>query len=256
MNEMVCVIILVMQILWMILAALCGIYGFVVFGARSGTLFFAVWFLLAAFFLICALLARFGWPAWVPVFWRRALYVAVAAGVALLLFVEGLVLSHFRESGSPGLDYVIVLGAQVRETGPTVVLRWRLDTAYDYLVANPDTVCIVSGGQGENEPRPEADVMRDYLVGYGIAPERILVENESRNTIENIRNSMKLIDPGRDRVGIVTNDFHMFRACAIAKKQGIRNTQGISAHSLMLFLPNNMLREFAGVMKDTLLGNM
>ena len=245
-----------MYILLILLALVCGIYGFVVFGARSGTLFFAVWFLLAAFFLVCALLARFGWPAWVPVICRRVLYAVIAAGVALLLIVEGLVLSSFRETGSPGLDYVIVLGAQVRETGPTVVLRWRLDTAFDYLVANPDTVCIVSGGQGENEPRPEADVMRDYLVEYGIAPERILVENESRNTVENIRNSMKLFDPERDSAGIVTNDFHMFRACAIAKKQGVQNAQGIAAHSLMLFLPNNMLREFAGVMKDTLLGNM
>ena len=98
--------------------------------------------------------------------------------------------------------------------------------------------------------------MRDYLVEAGIAPERIITETSSRNTIENIRNTIPLLDPAKDRVGIVTNDFHMYRALAIARKQGMANAQGISAHSLMLFLPNNMLREVAGVLKDQLMGNM
>ena len=249
-----------MQYVWQfvfIAAALLSLgYGFVVMGARSGTMFFTVWFFLAAFFVLCALLVRFGWPAWCPVPVRRILYGLVAPGVILLVIVEGRILTRFRATAPAGLDYLIVLGAQVRETGPTVVLRWRLDAALAYLEINPETVCIVSGGQGPNEPAPEAEVMRDYLTERGIAPARILVENESHNTVENIRFSMRLIDPANDSVGIVTNDFHLLRATSIAKKQGIANAHGIAAHSLALFLPNNMLREFVGVMKDTLLGNM
>lgn len=239
-----------------ILSAVCVLYGFVVMGARSGTKFFLVWFLGAAFFFVCAYLLRTGRPSFLPQWLARACLAAVAAGFLLLVIIEAQVLLHFREKAKPDLDVIIVLGAQIRETGPTVVLRWRLDAAYEYLVANPDTRCIVSGGQGENEPRPEADAMRDYLVEAGIAPDRIVTERTSRNTVENIRNSMELFDAQNESAGIVTNDFHMYRALAIAKKQGIAGAQGISAESLLLFLPNNMLRECAGVLKDKLTGNM
>ena len=245
-----------LPILLILLSVICAAYGVVVFGARSGTKFFLVWFFGAAFFLVCALLARFGWPPFLPLWLKRACALAVAAGVLLVVLIEAQVLLHFRETADTGLDYVIVLGAQIRETGPTVVLRWRLDAAYDYLTENPDTVCIVAGGQGANEPRPEAEAMRDYLADAGISPERIITETQSRNTIENIRNTIGLIDPVNDTVGIVTNDFHMYRALAIARKQGMVNAQGISARSLMLFLPNNMFREVAGVLKDKLMGNM
>ena len=256
--------------MFILAAVACAAYGLVVLGARSGTKFFMVWFAGAFFFLVCALLARFGWPSFFPAWVRYAFYAIVASGVLLAAVVEANVLKHFRETADPDLDYIVVLGAQIRETGPTVVLRWRLDAAYEYLVENPETVCIVAGGQGANEPRPEAEAMRDYLVEAGISPERIVTETASRNTIENIRNVLELpgnmagedgkraylLDPANDTVGIVTNDFHMFRALAIARKQGIVNAQGISAHSLALFLPNNMLREVAGVLKDKLLGNM
>lgn len=245
-----------LQILLFILSALCLLYGFVVMGARSGTGFFLVWFIGAAFFFACAWIARHGRPSFLPPGAARALLVLIAAGVLLLVTIEARVLGHFRETGEPGLDVIIVLGAQIRETGPTVILRWRLDAACEYLVANPDTLCIVSGGQGENEPWPEADSMRDYLVEAGISPDRILTERTSRNTVENIQNSMELFDADQKSAGIVTNDFHMYRALAIAKKQGIRDAQGIAAHSLLLFLPNNMLRECAGVLKDILAGNM
>ena len=246
-------------VLLVLLAAVCVCYGFVVFGARSGTKFFLVWFFGAFFFLTCALLVRSGWPSFIPGPVRGIFYAVVAIGVLLVVVIETNVVKHFRETAAPDLDYIIVLGAQIRETGPTVVLRWRLDAAYAYLVENPDTVCVTAGGQGANEPCPEAEMMRDYLVEAGISPERIVTETTSRNTVENIRNVLALPglpDPAAARVGIVTNDFHMYRALAIAKKQGIVHAQGISARSLALFLPNNMFREVAGVLKDRLQGNM
>ena len=98
--------------------------------------------------------------------------------------------------------------------------------------------------------------MKEYLLQCGVPSDRILTEPESRNTMENIRNSMLLMDPETDRVGIVTNNFHLYRACAIARKAGIRNVSGIAASSTPLFLPNNMLREFLGVVKDKAEGNI
>ena len=232
----------ILHILFLALSILCAGYGFVVMGARSGTKFFLVWFLAAAFFLACALVARFGWPAILPRWTARVCAVLVAAGVLLLVAIEGQVLAHFREKGEPGLDVIIVLGAQIRETGPTVVLRWRLDAAYEYLATNPGTRCIVSGGQGANEPRPEADAMKDYLVERGISPERILTETASRNTVENILNSMNLFDADKDSVGIVTNDFHMYRPCHRKKEGDLKRTGNCGAFPDALFTQQHAAR--------------
>lgn len=76
--------------------------------------------------------------------------------VVVLATFCGMIIGEFSSTGKQNLDYMIVLGAQVHEDGPSVVLKYRLDAAIDYLNENPDTNCIVSGGQGANEPFPEA----------------------------------------------------------------------------------------------------
>ena len=149
-----------------------------------------------------------------------------------------------------------MLGAQVRVNGPSVVLRHRLDAAVEYLAENPETKCIVSGGQGVNEPVTEAEGMALYLIQHGIAEERILLEDQSGNTLQNMRFSMALIEEPEASVGIVTNDFHLYRAVRIARKQGLANACGIAAYSNRLYLPNNMLRECMGILKDWIFGNL
>jgi uncharacterized SAM-binding protein YcdF (DUF218 family) len=146
------------------------------------------------------------------------------------------------------MDYIIVLGAQVYENGPSTVLQFRLDKAIEYLDDNPETICIVSGGQGYNEPFPEAVGMAAYLEDNGISEDRIILESESSNTEENIANSMVLIEETAS-VGIVTNNFHVFRAVQTAKREGLENVCGIAADTTKLYLPNNMLREFFGEVK-------
>ena len=144
----------------------------------------------------------------------------------------------------------------MREDGPSVVLRYRLDTAISYLNENPNTICIVSGGQGFNEPFSEAEGMADYLIENGIEKSRILLEDESTNTLENIRNSKALMESSYNGVGIVTNNFHVFRAVQLAKAQGLENVCGIAADSSKIYLPNNVLRECCGILKDWLLNNI
>ncbi|MBO6007024.1 MAG: YdcF family protein [Lachnospiraceae bacterium] len=168
-----------------------------------------------------------------------------------------MVVSGFMDSEKENLDYIIVLGSQVKPSGPAVVTRLRLDRAYEYAVNNPDTVIIVSGGQGSNEPATEASVMKEYLVSKGIDESRIIAEDKSTNTSENLQFSMALTDGLQDSsVGIVSSEFHMFRALAIAKKCGYTDTYGIPARSVRLYLPNNMLRESIGILKDFLMGNL
>ena len=134
----------------------------------------------------------------------------VVVGVVLFLIIEKGVVSGFFEEGQDNLDYIIVLGAQVRESGPSVVLKYRLDRAIDYLEENPNTKCIVSGGQGKNEPFAEAVGMAAHLQKNGIDGKRIIVEAESRTTEENIKNSKTFLEENAS-VGIITYDFHMFR---------------------------------------------
>ena len=145
---------------------------------------------------------------------------------------------------------MIILGAQWKTSGPSYVLQKRLDKAIEYLNANPETKVIVSGGQGYNEPISEAEGMQGYLETAGIDPERILVEDASTNTTQNLIFSGELLDKSEDSVVVITNNFHMFRALAIARKQGYAHVEGLSAGTYPVTVPNNLLREAFGVVKD------
>ena len=242
--------------LFSFLGILSAVYGGIAYTAHSGKLFFLIWFVIAGFFFLCALNAKKKLFQRLPKLLRRSIALIMVVGVGILVLCEVLILSHFHDKGAEGLDYLIVLGAQVRASGPSVVLRYRLDAAYDYLVEHPDTVCIVSGGQGANEPRPEGIVMKEYLMSRGIEEARILVEDRSVNTAANIRNSLPFITDMDAEVGIVTNNFHVFRGVSIARKQGLKAASGIASPSHLIYLPNNLFREAFGVVKDFLAGNL
>lgn len=239
-----------------LLGAVCALYGVAVMMLGSGTWFFAVWFAIAAVLFGAAGAVHAQVWETLPVILRRVLQIAFGACVALVAVTQACAISGFNAQGEDDLDYIIVLGAQVRETGPSVILKYRLDAASDYLQANPETMCIVSGGQGPNEPVPEARIMAEYLEGRGIESSRIIQEDQSSTTYQNIHNSMQLFDAETARVGVVTNNFHVFRSVHIARKQGITHACGIASGSNVRYLPNNLLRESFGITKDFLKGNL
>ena len=245
-----------MAVILCISALLCFAYGVVVFMAGSGSRFYLIWWLGGIFLAVLAGLVYTAVWRRIPAAARRVFLAAVLLSAAAFIVLEGLVLSGFGRKGRDGLDYIIVLGAQMRESGPSVVLRYRLDTAYDYLRENPGTVCILSGGQGGNEPCSEAEGMYRYLTERGIAPERLVTEDKSADTSENIAYSMPLIGSADADVGIVTNNFHIFRGVRLAKAAGMKNVCGIAAPSSPLYLPNNMTREAFGIVKDLACGNL
>ena len=116
-----------------------------------------------------------------------------------------------------------------------------------YLEENPDTVCIASGGQGEDEPMSEAECIRDHLVAGGIDADRILLEDRSTSTEENLRYSLPMLrSPETDveSVGIVTNDFHVFRALCLARKNGGFTFYGVPARSTVFGFIHYAMREF------------
>lgn len=235
-------------LIFTVLALLCVVYSGMVLATGSGTSFFLVWIGLAVLFFL------FGYSVWKS-FWKKVprlvkgiCIAVVAVGFTAFFIVEGCIISQMHEKGEAELDYIIVLGAQVRESGPSAALKYRLDEAVEYLEDNPKTICIVSGGQGANEPYSEAEGMAQYLKEQGIDASRILLEDKSLNTEQNMEYSKALIKDGAS-VGIITNDFHLFRAKQIARKYGLDNVCGIAAKSTPVYLPNNMLREFLAEIK-------
>ncbi len=241
-----------------VLGAFCIVYclAILIFGGY-GSLFFLVWGILGLLCLILAVVhsSRILLNK-IPKWFRIMVWGLCGAGLLLFCVVEGMVCSQFAATPNPGADYCIILGAQWKSTGPSTVLRKRLDAAIEYLNENPETLVIVSGGQGSNEVMSEAAGMQDYLINAGIDASRIIMEDKSTNTYENLTYSADFLDEQNDRVVIVTNNFHTFRALSIAKKQGYVNAEGLSADSVLWFLPNNMLREFVGIMKDFAFGNL
>ena len=230
-------------------------YGLFVKSAATGSYFYRIFLAGGAVFIGLAVCVVFKVWSRLPKFLRIGTSVIVIIGIVLFVTIEALILSHFDDS-EQDVDYLIVLGAQVKESGPSLVLQYRLDEAVSYLNAHPDTKCIVSGGKGDNEPFSEAEGMYRYLTACGIDPDRIIQEPDSKNTTQNLKNCRKLLPSDDVKVGILTNNFHIFRAMKIAKKQGLTNASPVVAESKKEFLPNNMLREFVGTMKDFLFGNM
>lgn len=243
-------------IIYLAIAVFLVIYGISIMSLQSGSKFFMLWFIVAVIFALAAIVHNRGVWGGFHRGVRITLTVLIAAGIVWLLATQLLVVSAFFSKGEKGLDYILVLGSQVTETGPAPITKLRLDSAYDYLMENEGTMVIVSGGMAGSESKSEGEVMKDYLVGRGIAADRILTEEESRNTTENIRLSSNYFDKEEDTIGIVTNNYHLFRAKAIAKKQGIKNVLGIAAPCPPYYLPNNMFRESFGITKDFLFGNL
>jgi uncharacterized SAM-binding protein YcdF (DUF218 family) len=171
-----------------------------------------------------------------------------ALGMTSFIIVEGCIISSLATEEKENLDYIIVLGAQVKESGPSIVLKYRLDKALEYMNENPKTICIVSGGQGYNEPYSEAEGMAKYLIEQGMSSDRIIKEDKSKTTEQNIANSMKYIKK-KATIGLVTNNFHVYRALQIAKNQKIEDIYGIAADSSAFYMPNNMFREYLAEMK-------
>lgn len=238
-----------------ILGIITALYGILILQVGSGTIFWMMWELIASFFWFCAFCIH------KDIFTlhkniQRILRVVLSIVMIVLLGFCVMIANKFSSVGGTNLNYIIVLGAQVREDGPSVVLKYRLDKAVEYLNENPETLCIVSGGQGINEPFTEAKGMFDYLVKNGISEERILLEDASTNTVENIQYSKNFLKEPYNGVGIITNDFHVFRAVQIAKRQELENVCGIAANSNVLYLPNNVLRECCGILKDWVAGNI
>lgn len=183
----------------------------------------------------------------------------LTGGLVLVAFivVEICILAGIRNGdGMEEAEYIIVLGAKVDGFHLTDALKQRLDRALAYLKEHEKTKVVVSGGQGPGEQVSEACAMAEYLKKCGIAESRILKEDRSTTTRENLIFSGMLIKDGQERealdkikAGIVTNNFHIYRAVCIAKQVGYHNVIPLPAPTTPIMFVNYMTREFFGVLK-------
>lgn len=152
-------------------------------------------------------------------------------------------------------ETLIVLGCSVQGDTPSVTLRSRIDAAYDYLEENPQSVAVLSGGQGPDENISEAQCMFNVLTEKGISPQRLYLEDKSVNTNTNIENSINVIEENglSKSVAVVSSDYHLKRAVMICEKGGFENVGRISAPSTYFDKPTFYLREALGVLKELII---
>ena len=215
--------------------------------------FTGVGYIAYALFFAAALVAimRFCPKAWI----KRTVCILTALGLAYLIVVEVPIVGAASGDGDKEYDYIIVLGAAVHGDTPSLSLVERMSAARDYMQAHPQTIAIVSGGQGSDEPMSEAQAIKNSLVEKGISPDRIIMEDKSENTFQNIRNSLEIFDSmGMSRKAvIITSEFHQLRAKMIASKQGLE-CYSKSSPTYPPLLPSYWVREWFGVLHELIIG--
>lgn len=258
-----------MQIVFGITMVILMLYAVFAFLYTSVVLYYSgvktsfLWFWPTTFFISCA--AAIG----LFLVLRGELEVLRGAAVVLtfvfwsVIFLLGGIFTRVYTAGQQtpreNADYVIILGAQVRGMVPSLVLDARIRCAADYLKENPEAIAVASGGQGSGEMVSEAEAIRQGLLRLGIAADRILLEDKSTSTLENIRFSAEVIaaqeagDAWKSaNTVIVTNDFHVYRATRLAKKSGFTQVSGCGAPDTFAVTIQYYVRECIGVVLEFL----
>ena len=163
------------------------------------------------------------------------------------------------QNPQPNADYVFLLGGGIDKNGvlPTNVL-YRCETAVNYLQNNPNTQVIVTGGTLKFLPFPEAPAIKAALEEKGISSDRIIIEDQALDTIQNFQYSLDLIitlenitreEALNKSVVVVTNNFHLTRALRLAHRIGFTNIHGLAAKTAWYMVPHMYLREIGAYIK-------
>ncbi|MBQ3331136.1 MAG: YdcF family protein [Ruminococcus sp.] len=204
---------------------------------------FLIWFILPLFFgikslgsvigsLICLLLIfRFGFAGvyetvkvrlcahTAGTIMLRIIQIGATAFLIYAVIVSGLMIyaMHVKPVNN---STAVVLGAQVKPWGPSVLLRQRIEAAHRYLADHSASDAVLTGGKGDDEIMSEAQCMYEELVNAGISPKRVYIEDQATNTEQNIRNSLEIIKQNglSENIAVVTDSYHQLRARIIAAK--------------------------------------
>ncbi|MDN4618389.1 YdcF family protein [Paenibacillus sp. PsM32] len=187
---------------------------------------------------------------------KRMIVTVIFVVVLSFAIIKSMIISGFKinDTQASHVDYIIILGSGLKGSQLSIILQQRVDTGIVYLKQHPHMPVIVSGGQGPGEDIPEAEAMSRYLVSQGIDQTRIIQENRSTSTFENLKFSQDILQARgihQPSIMIVTSNYHLYRAEMIASTLGFK-VHGIASPSLGYLLPQNMLREYLAMIKAML----
>ena len=220
-----------------VIAAVLALAGAVLLTVRAWGMRFSGFLLvgLAAVLVLELLLGHWAKASKTGRLCRRIFQTALTLVLVPLICIEIYVINVGSSDPSAlPADAVVVLGAGVNGTQPSLSLYTRLTAALDYLEENPDVPVVLTGGLGYGEEITEARCMYDWLTARGVDPARLIMEEQAGNTAENFAFSKELleeqgIDPAENLVVVVTNDFHIARSRLIAARQGYGHAFGVPA---------------------------
>lgn len=188
-----------------------------------------------------------------------AVAVSVLAAVSYVSFLFccylGYAFLYSRLRVRPGVDFVVVLGSRIIDGRIPPLLAGRLDKAIalyrDERDRGGDPLVITSGGQGPDENQPESHAMAEYLLAHGVPEDKVLREDRSTTTAQNLTFSRDLMQRHRPgyRCVVVTNNFHAFRAAILARTAKV-NGQVVGAPTALYYWPSATIREFAAVIME------
>ena len=186
-------------------------------------------------------------------FLEALVYLIVTYLECILIATVILAIKSIKTKIKMNKDYMIILGCQIKKDGSlTPLLKGRVDRAREFRneqlkTTGKDLIFVPSGGKGNDEIISEAEAIEKYLIEQGINKEKILVENKSQNTYENIKNSYELINNRNANIGFSTTNYHVMRAGLIANEQGIK-LEGVGSKTKSYFWINAFIREFVGTL--------
>ena len=163
----------------------------------------------------------------------------------MAMYCVSAILNLIHIGKGKNLDYIIVLGAGIKGMRVAPLLASRIDKGIELLNYNPNAKLILSGGMGPGEDIPEGVAMADYAKQNGVSEEKIIIEDKSKNTYENLLFSSKLMDKENPKIALVTTSYHVFRALVFAKKLNIPCI-GYGSKTKWYFTLNALIREYIG----------
>lgn len=189
------------------------------------------------------------------------LYIKILMSCAMVFYTVTFAILvgyiHLSPSAEPTADssrenVYIVFGAKVNSDGPAKTLASRLDVAVEVMQKDTDAVCIVSGGQGSNEPFTEASCMRDYMTARGISPDRIFMEEQASDTKENIRYSLALMEEQgltERQIICISSETHIPRIRLMCSREGVDALYIKAETPMKVFLFTTWVREYLSYTK-------
>ena len=177
-------------------------------------------------------------------------------GMLSFAWIEILVFQAAKSDRGVNTKHAVVLGAGLRGDQPSQTLKTRLDKGVEYLRENPEAQIVVAGGLGAAASLAEAEVMKRYLTAQGIDEKRILKEEKSTTTDENLKFSKELLIAREglpvQAITVITSDYHLYRAKQIAGKY-YPQVYALAAESAPMVKINYAIREYFAVIKLWLL---